>query len=458
MFCHEHQREYVLGGECPICGIKSASHDAGRTAVAAATLGAAHVASRIDIAADRIAGAISDAADSIVGAQWATTEAIQETNGLIREAMEQQHRLAKESWRLVAQSKMERGLELLEAGLPERALATLQEAVEGANADRGNLAASVLLGRAYEETGQRDKALGALRDAVKLLGMREYSEPAHFIQVLRSLPSALFPTVESDFTTRIARAQLTHRDAPRLLQHVAMARYRGAVDAIADSIDEDLVNDGTLAALDANGFSDAGARIAHRAADVALYRGDAARWSAAFVYVAIRDRWRARRLYEGLADHNVPIDRLDVFLRAAIEAIRGKAASEARALLREVFEQRKSDLAAFYQQRAADDVHRKTERRDAALSEQVKRQAMIGCLVLFVVMVALFLCLLIASYRNAIAEATADRILIAGFGVGIAAIIARIVVTALRRGQEAPLSPNDEATRECQALEAAIAG
>ena len=458
MFCYEHQREYVVGGDCPICGIKSAIHGAGRTAAAAATSGAADVGIRIDMAADRIAGAIGNAADRIVDAQWATTEAVQETNRLIREAMEQQHRLAKESWRLVAQSKMERGLELLEAGLPEKALATLQEAAEGPNADRGNLAAGVLLGRAYEETGQRDKALGALRDAVKLLGMHEYSEPAHYILVLRSLPSALFPTVESDFTTRIARAQLADRNAPRLLQHVAMARYRGAVDVIADSIDEEIVNDGTLAALDANGFADAGARIAHRAADVALYKGNAERWSAAFVYIATRDRWRAQRLSEGLADRNVPAERVDVFLHAAIQAIGRKEASEARTRLREVFEQRKSDLAAFYEQRTADDVRRRTERRDDALSKQVKSQAMMGCLVLFVVMVILFLSLLIASYNGGIAEATVDRILIAAFGVGVAAIIARIVVPALRRSGEGPLAPNDEAVRECQALEAALTG
>lgn len=458
MFCYEHQREYALGGECPICDITSAVHDAGRTAATAATSGAAHVGSRIDVAADRITGAIGDAANRIVEAQWATTEAIQETNRLIRDSMQQQQQLAKESWRLVAQSKLERGLELLEAGLPEKALATLQEAAEGPNADRGNLAASVLLGRAYDETGHGDKALSAWRDAVKLLGMREYSEPAHFIQVLRSLPSALLPSVEPDFTTRIARVQLAHRDAPRLLQHVAVAQYRDAVDVVANSIDEEIVNDGTLAALDANGFSDAGARIAQRAANVALVRGDASRWSAAFAYVAIRDRRRARRLCEELLDRNVPAARVDVFLRTAVQLTRGKGAGESRALLREVFEQRKSDLAAFYQQRATDSVQRETERRDATSLKKVKRETMIGCGLFFVVMVVLGLSLTIAWYTNSIAEATADRVLNTAFIIGIAVIVGRIAIFALRRDKDASVSPSDQAARECQELEAALAG
>lgn len=458
MFCYEHQREYVAGGECPICGIKSAAHDAGRTAAAAAGAGAAHVGDRIDAAAERITGAIGEAADRIVDAQWATTAAVQETNALIRDSMEQQHRLAKEGWRLVAQSKVERGLELLEAGLPDKALATLQEAVEGPNADRGNLAASVLLGRAYEETGQPEKALPVFRDAVKLLGMQEYAEPAHFIQVLRSLPPALLPAVEPDFTTRIARAHLSHRDAPRLLQHVALVRYRGAVDVVAKSIDEESVNDGTLAVLDATGFSDAGAAIAHRAADVALYKGDAGRWGAAFAHAAMREKWRARRLCEGLSDPKVPADRVNAFLRAAIHFLTGKDADHARESLREVYEQRKSDLSAFYRQRVADDVSRKTERRDAASSEQVKNQALTGCGALFGVMLVLYLAVLIAWHKDAIAEGTGDRILLITFVIGIAAIIARIVVPALRRREQEMLSPADEAARECQSLEAALGG
>lgn len=103
------------------------------------------------------------------------------------ELLNQQRDIAANRWRMQAESKRGRGFQLFQAGMPDDALKTLQEA---AAEDPGNLHTWKSLWLVYSHLGDDVRKREAILKQIKLLGLPEHRSIAVYASVLNTIPSA----------------------------------------------------------------------------------------------------------------------------------------------------------------------------------------------------------------------------------------------------------------------------
>lgn len=167
------------GWECPTCAQVEATLKAGEEAAEAAREAGDQAAEAAREAADRAAEATYTAA---LESQIQGAIQHEETIEAQRETVRQHALLARDGWKLEVQSKVQRGLELLNNKMPSEASAVLGSAIATDPANMyGHLylaLSHLLMGKGNSEEAGRHRKLWAahLTKAVQLLGTSDYSD------------------------------------------------------------------------------------------------------------------------------------------------------------------------------------------------------------------------------------------------------------------------------------------
>ncbi|CAN5897083.1 hypothetical protein BH20PSE1_BH20PSE1_08350 [soil metagenome] len=277
------------GWRCPVCDVAEAANQAGKAAASAAEKAASESREATEAAfreaADRTAEAIREAAEVDRAAAKEAAERMQEeqerTHEAIERGIEEHERIARDSWKLEADAKVDRAIQLASASLHAEAASLCRDALKQ---DPGNIYGYGVLAAQLAKLGDQQGSMREMLKGIQLLGTGEWTTCGPYSSLLFWLPEQATAEVIGSFKAKVKRfaTEFPASILPKLIEAVAARGWNDEVIALVRSVPlgrqsnlvgADLV--GTLARLKRQ---NAAAILAQRLAVVAGSEKDVERW------------------------------------------------------------------------------------------------------------------------------------------------------------------------------------
>lgn len=188
------------GWQCPVCSLETAQKESTAEQVRSQRESAETTADAIRQSTERQAESAREVAEATREAAELQAEAAEEaasqTEAAIERGISEQKRIARDSWKLEARSKIERVVKLIQAELFEEAVQLAQDAIK---TDPGNPASYGALSGALRKTGDTAGADAALRKGLKLVRAEPDSGGGAFEVLLSWLPTPADPGLSEEF-------------------------------------------------------------------------------------------------------------------------------------------------------------------------------------------------------------------------------------------------------------------
>lgn len=203
------------GWRCPVCDVAEAADKAGKAAAEAAKTAQRDTEEAVRESAKQAAEASREAAERLIDAQREAAaeaaeasreaaEGFRQEQELTREAIEkgveEHERIARDSWKLEADSKVDRAIQLTKSGLFQEASGLCRDALKQ---DPANIYGHCVLASCLFKLGDSGGSNQAMLKAVQLLGSDEWGSAPIFNAVLTWIPDDADSHVVSEFRAKL---------------------------------------------------------------------------------------------------------------------------------------------------------------------------------------------------------------------------------------------------------------